>query len=211
MTRARRLPAPVPSPTTWIVDPRRTRVTFSVCLLGLTIVEGRFHDLSGSASFDPDRPSAAATGVARIGVDSIDTGDAELDATHRGPGVFDAATFPDILLVTRSITPMDGGRFRMVGDVTIRDVTRAVGFDIRYGGVRTDRRGVRRAAMTMTGSVDRGDFGLTRSMIFRRLAGTRVDLRIEVELREAVEGGMVAHRAMGAREAVRERVSPRPR
>ena len=80
----------------------------------------------------------------------------------------------------------------MTGDVTIRDVTRPVVFDIDYGGVRAGRRGARRATMTMTGRVDLADFKLTSSVILRRLVATRVDLAIEAELREAVDGELVA-------------------
>jgi polyisoprenoid-binding protein YceI len=156
------------------------------------MVEGAFHEVSGVARFDPDHPSSTAAGVARIAVASIDTGDAELDRTHRGPDVFDAETYPDIVLKATSITPAGRGRFRMTGDVTIRDLTRPVTFDVDYGGVRTDRRGGRRATMTMTGSVDCADFGLVRSIIFQRLVGTRVEVRIEAELLETSGGEMVA-------------------
>ena len=169
------------------MDPRRTRVTFTVCLLGLSMAEGTFHEVSGVCRFDPDRPSSSATGTARIAVASIDTGDTELDRTHRGPNVFDAETYPEIVLESTSITPTGGGHFRMTGDVT-----RPVAFDVDYGGVRTDRRGGRRATMTLTGSVDCADFGLVRSMIFQRLVGTRVQLRIEAELRETIGAEMVA-------------------
>ena len=66
--RARLLPRRIP---TWTVDPRRTRVTFTVCLLGLSMAEGTFHEVSGVCRFDPDRPSSSATGTARIAVASL--------------------------------------------------------------------------------------------------------------------------------------------
>ena len=186
MTPVRRRPGEPPGTATWIVDPRRTRVAYWVCLLGLRMAEGTFHEVSGECRFDPDHPSSSATGSARIAVASIDTGDAELDRTHLGPDVFDAETYPEIVLETTSITPAGGGHFRMTGDVTIRDVTRPVDFDIDYGGVRSGRNGARRATMTMTARVDLADFRLTSSVILRRLVATRVDLTIEAELRELV-------------------------
>ncbi|MGH7748133.1 MAG: YceI family protein, partial [Candidatus Dormibacteria bacterium] len=140
--------------TTWTVDPQRTTVTYTVRLFGLNLVEGRFHEVHGSVRFDPRRPSAAR-GVARIAAASIDTGDPELDATHRGPDVFDAAAHPHIVLVSTSVTSSGGSRYRLVGDLTIRSVTREVAFDVDYGGITTDRRGDRRARITVTGSVDR--------------------------------------------------------
>ena len=186
MTPGRRRPGEPPGTVTWLVDPRRTRVAYWVCLLGLRMAEGTFHEVSGECRFDPDHPSSSATGGARIAVASIDTGDAELDRTHLGPDVFDAETYPEIVLETTSITPTGGGHFRMTGDVTIRDVTRPVDFDIDYGGLRSGRSGARRATMTMTARVDLADFRLTSSVILRRLVATRVDLAIEAELRELV-------------------------
>jgi polyisoprenoid-binding protein YceI len=157
----------------------------------MTVVEGRFHDVSGTARFDPHHPSSAS-GVARIGTASIDTGDEEMDASHRGPDVLDADAHPHIVLLSRSVAAAGDGRYQMVGDLTIRGITRPVVFGIEYGGVRTDRRGDRRPAMTLTGSIDRGDFGLTQSLLFRRLLGTRIDLAIEVQLVETADADKVA-------------------
>ena len=188
---------------------RPTRDTYSVCLLGLAVVQGAFHEVSGWPRFDPVHPAESATGVARIGAASIDCGDPDLDAAHRGPDLLDADRYPDILLEARSILAQGRGRFRMIADVTIRSVTRSVAFDIDYGGVRTEGRGGRRATMTMTGSVDCADFGLTRSMILRRMAGTGVALTIDVELVEelgAVATQSTSRRSCRARASAADRL-----
>jgi polyisoprenoid-binding protein YceI len=166
-------------------------VSFSVRLLGLSIVEGRFHEVHGSATFDPRRP-ASARGVARIGAASIDTGDEGIDADHRGPEVFDAERHPYIVFVSRSVTAAGAAGHRVVGDLTIRGITRRMAFDIEYRGIGTDPQGRRHAGLTLSGVVDRADFGLTRSLTLRRLVGTRVGLSIEARLVEQVDARMVA-------------------
>jgi polyisoprenoid-binding protein YceI len=177
--------------TTWIVDPDHTRVSFSVRLLGLSIVEGRFREVHGSATFDPRDP-ASTRGVARVGAASIDTGDERLDADHRGPEVFDAERHPYIVFVSRSVTAAGDTGHRVVGDLTIRGITRRMAFDLEYRGISTDPQGRRHAGMTLSGVVDRADFGLTRSLTLRRLLGTRVGLSIEARLVEQVDARMVA-------------------
>jgi polyisoprenoid-binding protein YceI len=175
---------------TWAVDPDHTSVTFSVRLLGLRVVEGRFHEVHGTASFDPRRPGSAR-GVARIGAASIDTGDERIDADHRGPGVFDAQRHPYIVFESRSVTAVGDAGYRVVGDLTIRGTTRPMAFDLdnRIG---TDGRGRRHANLSLRGVVDRAEFGLTRSLILRRLVGTRVGLTIEARLVEQVDSLMAA-------------------
>jgi polyisoprenoid-binding protein YceI len=177
--------------TTWIVDPDHTHVSFSVRVLGLSIVEGRFREVYGSATFDPRHP-ASTRGVARVGAASIDTGDERLDADHRGPDVFDAERHPYIVFVSRSVTAAGHAGQRVVGDLTIRGITRRMAFDIEYRGIGTDPQGRRHAGLTLSGVVDRADFGLTRSLTLRRLVGTRVGLSIEARLVEQVDARMVA-------------------
>jgi polyisoprenoid-binding protein YceI len=176
---------------TWVVDPHHTRVSFSVRLLGLSIVEGRFREVHGSATFDPRDP-ASTRGVARVGAASVDTGDERLDADHRGPDVFDAERHPYIVFVSRSVSAVGRAGHQVIGDLTIRGITRRMTFDIEYRGIGTDPRGRRHAGLTLSGVVDRADFGLTRSLTLRRLVGTRVGLRIEARLVEQVDARMVA-------------------
>jgi len=176
---------------TWTVDPSHTRVTFAVRLLGMSIVEGTFHEVDGHAVLDPRDP-ASARGVARIGAASIDTGDERIDADHRGPEVFDAGRHPYIVFVSRSVAAVGEGRHRILGDLTIRGITRPVAFDVEQGGAGVDPRGRRHLGLTMTGAVDRADFGLTRSLVLRRLLGTRVGLRIEARLVEEAGARLAA-------------------
>ena len=148
--------------TTWQLDPAHSSVEFSVKHMMMTTVRGRFKDVKATLTGDRDHPEAAGV-EATIDVASIDTGVADRDGHLRGPDFFDAERFPQITFrSTRVENPprQEGDRFRVVGDLVIRDSSMEVVLDCEYQGRGTDPWGKTRAGFSFRTEIDRREWGL---------------------------------------------------
>jgi polyisoprenoid-binding protein YceI len=168
----------------WSVDSSHTTLEFSVRHLGLASVKGTFHRLAGELDLD-EQDLARSTGSVSIEVASIDTRDEKRDAHLRSADFFDAEQFPTITFVSRSVTPAGGNRFRVAGDLTIRGVTRPVTLDAELSEFIVDPWGNRRAAVAVSGEINRTDFGLTWNQVLeagRLMVGEKVSVHADTEV-----------------------------
>ena len=171
----------------WTVDPAHTNVGFSVRHMGLSTVRGRFTNFDGGVEGDP---SDVSTANARLEIDtaSIDTGNEGRDEHLRSPDFFDVERFPKMMFVTKSITPKGGDRYRVVGDLTIKDVSREIELEYEHAGEGVDPYGNRRLGGTLTGTIKRSDWGLTWNVALETggwLVGDKIKLEIDVQVTES--------------------------
>lgn len=92
--------------------------------------------------------------------DSIDTGNTDRDNHLKSADFFDAAQFPAIIFKSSSLEK-DGDDFIVKGDLTVKGVTKAVKLNAEFGGIATDPWGNTKAGFTLSGKINRNDFGLT--------------------------------------------------
>ena len=167
----------------WQLDPAHTHVEFSVKHLMLARVKGRFAGVTGTVELGAD-PSASTVDVV-IDAASIDTREAKRDAHLRSADFFDVERFPTIAFRSRDVRPTGAGDFSVVGDLTIRDVTREVTLEVTDEGRGTDPWGGERAGFSATAEIDRRDFGLTWNQALEAggvLVGNEIRISLEVEL-----------------------------
>ncbi len=149
--------------TTWQLDPTHSAVEFSVKHMMMTTVRGRFKELSATLTGDRDRPEDAGVQAAIV-TSSIDTGVADRDAHLRSGDFFDAENHPNITFRSTGLEgnppKQEGDRFRVVGDLTIRETTMEVVLDCEYEGRGIDPWGKTRAGFTFRTELDRQDWGL---------------------------------------------------
>jgi polyisoprenoid-binding protein YceI len=172
---------------TWHIDPAHTDVLFSAKHMMVTTVRGTFADVSGTLDIDEDDPTSAR-GEIRIRAASVDSGFAQRDAHLRSPDFFDVERYPDIVFRATDVARA-GASFKVTGDLTIRDVTRAVTFDVELEGIVTGMSGARHLGLTARTSIDREDWGLTWNVGLETggwLVGKEIRLEIEVAADEAV-------------------------
>src|SRR5450830_1122049 len=109
----------------WTMDPTHSSIEFSVKHMMISTVRGRFRKFGLTAEIDPADLSKANAQVS-IDVDSIDTREEGRDKHLRTADFFDAANHPTIDFVSKSFEPKGDGEVSIVGDLTIRGVTKEV-------------------------------------------------------------------------------------
>ena len=144
---------------TWDIDASHSTVGFVVRHMMVSKVRGFFRDFSGEivTAEDPTQSTVTAT----IDLGSIDTRQEQRDAHLRSPDFFDAEKWPTMRFIGKRIEDKSGDEFKLVGDLTIRDVTREITLDVTTEGTVTDPWGNARIGFSARGKLDRTDFGLT--------------------------------------------------
>ena len=144
-------------------------------------VRGTFEDFSAAivTADDPLESTVKAT----VQMASIDTGDEGRDDHLRTNDFFDVEQFPTMTFTSTQITG-SGSDYEVTGDLTIKGVTRPVTFDLEFGGVQQDPWGNTKAGFTMTGSINRKDFGIEYNAVLESggvIVGDKVTIEIDVE------------------------------
>ena len=148
--------------TTWQLDPTHSSVEFAVKHMMMTTVRGRFKEIAATLTGDRDHPQDAGV-EATLQTASIDTGVGDRDAHLRSGDFFDAEKFPTITFRSSRVEnapKQEGDRFRVTGQLTIRDTTMDVTLDCEYLGRGTDPWGKTRAGFSFRTEIDRGEWGL---------------------------------------------------
>ncbi|MFS8636528.1 MAG: YceI family protein [Gemmatimonadota bacterium] len=169
--------------STWTIDASHTLVEFAVKHMMIATVKGRFGDVTGTIVLDEGAIENSSV-EAEIDVASIDTRNADRDAHLRSADFFDVENHPKMTFKSRRVEPQGAGRFRVVGDLTIRGTTREVVLDVEDQGRGKDPWGGERAAFSATTEIDRTDFGLTWNAALETggvLVSDRVRISLEVE------------------------------
>jgi len=173
----------------WNVDPTHAQAEFGVRHLMISTVKGHFGDIAGTVTVEDSDPTTAQIDVT-IGVASIDTRVEQRDAHLRSADFFDVEQFPTIRFRSTSVERVVGERYRVAGDLTIRDVTRPVTLDVEGLGSVRDPWGNDRAGYTGTAHINRKDFGLNWNKALETggvVVGDDVKIAIEVELVRAAD------------------------
>jgi len=136
---------------TWTIDPSHSRVEFSIRHMGIASIRGSFADFEAVIDGGDE---ARISGAIRVA--SVDTRDEARDSHLQSPDFFDAERHPEI---TFASTRFDNGK--VVGDLTIRGVTREVELDARVTGAGTDPWGNERLGLELEGQIDRHEFGVS--------------------------------------------------
>lgn len=185
------------STTTWTLDPAHSQIEFAVKHMMFTTVRGRFTDVSGSIAFDPSEPGAGSVQV-EMQAASIDTQVEDRDKHLRSADFLDVENHPTLTFSSRRLdgSPSEpGDEFQVVGDLTIRGVTREVVLDARFEGTGTDPWGGTRAGFSAETAIDRRDFGLTWNQALETggvLVGHQVKIQLQVQAVQEQEAAVGA-------------------
>jgi polyisoprenoid-binding protein YceI len=143
---------------TWTVDKAHSRIGFNVTHLLLSEVSGSFRTYEATITSSKDDFSDAVFD-ASIDVASIDTDNENRDNDIKGERFFDAAKYPKITFKSTSFKKVDGNKWKVAGDLTMKGVTKPVEFDAVLNGP-IDQKGKKKIGLKVSGQFKRTDFGV---------------------------------------------------
>lgn len=164
---------------TWEIDTAHSQSTFSVKHLMVTTVRGQFGQTSGKVQWNGKDVSTISV-EATIDATTINTREQKRDDHLRSADFFDVEKFPTITFKSKRVEAASGGKFKLVGDLTMRGVTKEVVLDVEGPtSAITDMQGNQRVGATATTRLNRKDFNIVWN---RALDGGGVVVSDEVDV-----------------------------
>jgi polyisoprenoid-binding protein YceI len=167
-------------PSTWRIDTSHSELTFQIRHL-VSRVRGSFGEWRGTIVAYPADPTTGSVAV-DITTSSIDTNNARRDADLRSDDFFDAEAHPTITFRSSSVERA-GDRIRVLGELTMRGITRPVVLEGEYLGSMRDAQGRERIGFEAETTIDRHEFGVSWNRLVEggNLLGDDVRIVIAVQ------------------------------
>lgn len=168
----------------WSIDQGHTRVGFSIPHMIVSDVEGRFHDVKGKIDID-DKDATKSSIELTIASASIDTQNADRDKHLKSPDFFDVVKYPTLTFKSTKVAKAGKNKYKVTGDLTIRDVTKSVTLDVTASDPITNPWGKLFRGVKVEGKINRHDFGLNWNKTLDKggvLVGDDVTLDVRFEL-----------------------------
>jgi len=138
------------------IDPSHSNVSFEVRHMGIATVRGGFKTFEGTVDATGEAPQLEGA----VAVDSIDTGDENRDGHLQSPEFFDAGQYPQITFRSTATEPADGGKIRLLGEITIKGITKPIELAGTIAPNAEDPWGNERVGLEVEGKIDRRNFDL---------------------------------------------------
>ena len=173
----------------WQIDASHSSIGFSVKHMMISTARGVFERFTGTVEADENNPTAAKVDV-QIETASVNTRDEKRDGHLRSPDFFNSDEFPYMTFVSKRVEQIDANTGKLIGDLTIRDITREVALDFEYSGMAKSPWGTTSAGFSAETKINRKDWNLTWNVGLETgglLVGEEVKIHIELELVKVVE------------------------
>jgi polyisoprenoid-binding protein YceI len=168
----------------WQIDNAHSEINFSVRHMMISNVRGRFESFSGEVDFDEENPANTTVEV-KIDANSINTREAKRDNHLRSQDFLYTEKYPFITFRSKRVEMTRKNRARLIGDLTVRDVTREISLDVEYSGQAKSPWGTISAGFSATGTMNRKDWNLNWNQALETggvLVGDEIKFNVEVEI-----------------------------
>ncbi len=164
--------------TNWSIDNAHSEIAFKVKHMMISTVTGHFEDFQATAKTDGENFNNATVEFSAKTA-SVNTKNTDRDTHLKSDDFFNAEKYPEIKFVSKSF---DGEK--LIGDLTIRDVTKEITLDVDFNGIAVDPYGQTKAGFEITGEINRKDFNLTWNAVTEAgsiVVSDKVKLAIDVQ------------------------------
>lgn len=176
--------------TKWKADPAHSEITFKIKHLMISNVTGSFKTFEINVDTKDEDFLTAKVSVS-VDAASIDTRNDQRDGHLKGADFFETEKFPHLAFASTKVEKVDDDSFDLFGDLTIKNVTKPVKLSVEYSGIAKDPWGNEKAGFTVTGKINRKDWGLNWNAALETggvLVGDELKISAEVQLvKETVE------------------------
>ena len=169
--------------TKWAIDPVHSEIGFKVKHMMFTNVSGKFGTYEATIATEDDNFENAAIEFSAA-IDSINTNNTNRDNHLKSGDFFDAENHPKLTFKASSFTKK-GADYELIGDLTLRGVTKSVKFPVEFSGLMKDPWGNTKAGLNISGKINRKDWGLNWNSALETggvLVSEEVKLDIELQL-----------------------------
>lgn len=173
----------------WTIDLSHSEINFKVRHMMISNVRGQFERFSGSVNFDEANPALTTVDI-QVEISSINTNEEKRDAHLRSADFFDAENHPVMTFQSKKVEQVDEANARLIGDLTIRGVSREITLNVEYLGKAKSPWGTTSAGFTAAARINRKDWDLTWNVALETggwLVGETIDIEIALELVEVAE------------------------
>ena len=168
----------------WTIDSAHSEVYFTVRHMMISNVRGRFEKFSGTVDFDENNPANTTVDV-QIEAASLSTREPQRDGHLRSADFLDAEKFPYLTFKSKRVNVIDAQHAELVGDLTIRDITREVILDVEYSGMSQSPWGTTNAGFTASTRISRKNWNLNWNVALETggwLVGDEIKIDLELEI-----------------------------
>ncbi|HNU47214.1 MAG TPA: YceI family protein [Bacteroidia bacterium] len=145
--------------TTWGIDQAHSEITFKVKHLMISNVKGNFAKFEGTVQSDDNNFSNANINFS-MDASSITTGDTQRDTHLKSGDFFDAENHPSISFKSENFSKTGDDNYALNGQLTMKGVSKPVKLNVEFGGMMKDPWGQEKAGFTLSGKINRKDWGL---------------------------------------------------
>jgi polyisoprenoid-binding protein YceI len=170
--------------TKWAIDPSHSKIGFKVKHLMISNVLGNFREFEGHVTTDGDDFSTASISISMNSA-SIDTEIGDRDTHLKSADFFDAGNYPKITFDGSGLKDLGNDIYELTGSLVIKGVKKPVVLSVEYGGLMTDPWGNVKAGFSITGKMNRKEWGLNWNAILEAggvLVGEELKIIGDVEL-----------------------------
>ena len=172
--------------TKWSVDKAHSQVQFSVTHLIISEVTGKFNSFDANIETVKDDFSDVKIDFS-ADINSINTENEKRDAHLKSDDFFNAEKYPKMTFKATSMKKVSNNKFKLTGDLTIRDVTKKITLDVTYNGTVKDPWGNTKAGFKISGELNRFDYNLKWNSLMEAggaVVSKEVRLNINLELQK---------------------------
>ena len=177
----------LPDTEVWEIDPEHSNVCFIIHHLGIAEVMGFFRRFNGSMESASEDFSEAKIQF-NVDVNSIESNNEGRNIHLKSNGFFYVDQFPEMKFVSKSFKKQKGNKYKLSGELTIRDVTKNVTFDVEYLGSVTVT-GIQKVAFKAETTINRFEFDIkwnTTTPDGIQIIDDRVGILLNLELSKQI-------------------------
>ena len=170
----------------WLIDASHSEITFKVKHLVVTNVTGKFDKFDATIN-SPNDDFSDATIKFTAEVNSINTNSEQRDTHLKSDDFFNAEKYPHLSFTSTSFKKISGHDYKLIGDITIRNITKSIELTAEFGGIIVDPWGNTKAGFELNGNIKRKEFDLKWDVVTElgsAMVSDEVKLHLNVELQK---------------------------
>ena len=175
--------------TIWVLDPTHSELQFKIKHLMISSVSGQFNRFKGTVETNGDDFTTAKVHF-EAEIDSISTNNQQRDEHLRAADFFHSENYPNLVFEGERMERTGGDEYKLHGTITIKGISRNLALDVEFGGITTDPWGNTRTGFSVSGKINRQDYGISFGAVSETgglLLGDEVKINANVQFVKQVE------------------------